>query len=355
MVAIGVVALAALLFASRGGGKTPATETTVPTVPDVVETDSGWHFLGLPGSNRLLGVTHLDTGGYVAVGAGPQFWSSPDGRTWSPGTYGGDVVGDAAGVAELQGTWVAVGSDVADNGQIRPSVWASTDGLSWEQVLRGPMTPAALEGVTAGADELYAWGWKGSDQDFSPAVGSLLMTSSDGANWNEVSGVPEEVRIHRVVFLNSGWYAMGLQTGQAAVWRKDGAAWTQLPSTGFPFGWSMVDLYSDGSALTANLAEVGLGRTQAYREGQDGEWAPVTDPIVNGPVVMLSPSRAVGAGHLWESGPHWSPIEISGEVAAATGDLAVGSTEGQPALWVDHPAAEPSYLSPSRETHECGV
>ncbi|MGA7269645.1 MAG: hypothetical protein WB239_01105, partial [Acidimicrobiia bacterium] len=346
MVVLGAVAVAALLFASRGGGEAPDTDTTVPTVPEVVDIDNGWDLLGLPGSNRLLAVARLDPAGYVAVGVGPQFWSSPDGMTWSLGTLRGDGVGEAAGVTGLGGLEVAAGSDVADTGRVRPSVWTSGDGLTWQQVLKGA-APAALEGITAGDGRLYAWGWKGSDQDFSPAVGSLVMTSANGTDWSEVTAIPEGARIHRVVFLNQTWYVMGLQTGQAAVWRRDGETWTRLSSNGFPFGWAMVDLYTGGGGLIANLAEVGLGRTRTFRQGSDG-WAPLTDPIVNGPVVMVSPSEAVGAGHLWENGPQWSPVDLEGEVAAAAGDVAVGSTSGQPALWVDNSPGPLAYALPSQ-------
>jgi hypothetical protein len=347
LVALGVVALAALLFASRGGGEVPDTGTTVPTVPDVVGPDSGWRLLDLPGTHRLLDVTRLDAGGYAAVGDGPQFWYSPDGQTWSLGDLRSDDVGEATGVAEYDGLVAAVGSVVSESGERRASIWVSEQGANWERVLTGTKTPAALEGVTAGPNRLYAWGWRGSDQDFSPDTGSLVLASTDGRNWTDVGGIPEEARIHRIVNLDGTWYATGLETGQAAVWREEGGSWTAMSSAGFPFGWAMMDLRSNDSGLIANLAEVGLGPTRSFREGADGTWVPLTDPLVNGPVVMLSSELAVGAGQLWKDGPEWSPIDLEGDVASVAGDVAVGSTQGQPALWVHDARTVPRFVHPA--------
>lgn len=180
---------------------------------DLVEVDA----VVAGGSARMLGVSQGRDGQLVAVGVetyppattgpGPDLdaavWRSDDGEVWdrvessalgAPG-YQPNLEGEFNGetVAIDYSTdlgWVAVGSasrsgdDQTDFPTQYPSVWLSTDGISWQRQTLD--VEARLRGVSVVGSSVLAYGE--STLHGSPTADAVVLSSEDGMTWVEIQG-----------------------------------------------------------------------------------------------------------------------------------------------------------------------
>ena len=343
--AIGLVVGAVIvLFIASGGTESvpPSPDETLPEIETV--TEDAWGRLDLPGAAPLQAVALLGVDrGYVAAGTGPQFWWSDDGVTWELGAAPSGPR-DVADITGYRQSVVAVGSATDVGAGNRPVVWRTDTGEEWEVIDIAGHERAALEGVVAGVGHVVAWGWAGSGRDFAPETEPVVLASADGAEWTEIA-FPHGMRVHAVRFLANRWYVMGGLTGQPALFvSTDLTEWEELPPRLLPFGWVMTDLLSEGNALTANLLDLGSRQTRQWALDPDGTWTVHGPPTLGGPVVIHGDaldSFGVGSGRLFTGAVDWVDAGLAGEVFDVEGNVAVGSVEGQPAVWVRGSESEP--------------
>jgi hypothetical protein len=129
--------------------------------------------------------------GWEHTGGRPDFvtWSSTDGRSWTRHDRIDDSVGDAivsfTGLTAVNDQFVVVGIDNGDldtNEDDRSFVARSADGIEWERLDPGTLTPAGalVNGVTSLGDRLLAYGTAGE-----PRFGRGAAWASDdaGSTW----------------------------------------------------------------------------------------------------------------------------------------------------------------------------
>jgi hypothetical protein len=332
------------------------------TIPEVIVPEDRWERLDLPGSGSLTDVALLGDGTYLAVGEGPQFWSSTDATHWTPMPSTDVDPASAAAVTAFGDGAVAVGSARLGDLTMRATVWVSTDLGTWGSVTPVEDGDSGLEGVLADGDVLIAWGWRGTAQPFSPAGEALLLTSSDGQAWQEAPPPTADARVYAVRSRPAGgWWAMGYEIGRPALWSSDDLQeWEAVPTRGLPFGWAMVELVDSNSPirpLLATLVDVGDGRIRRWQIEEDGQWAALGDRF-GGPSRTTSHQVerfGTGAGRLWVLGDNqtewgpldvWEDLDLEGEVRAVARRVAVGSYENRPSLWMID-AATMTYTLPA--------
>jgi len=237
--------------------------------------------LGLAaGNGRVLGITGAAANGGVIVmygtvagpATGSGAWRSTDGRAWTPVTVpaGGGASATIAGLAPLRGGFVAV-RGAPVGGDRGAAVYTSANGTSWRQ-------SATLK--TA---------------DGSPLT---LGPVSGGPNGAVVTGQAENFHI---AFLS-----------------PDGVTWTGTD----PVGTAATEQIS-GVALTATGQAVFSGGS----EGNAAEQQPV--------LTLIGPQggpRKIGIGSI--PGAATTQVAVNAIATAGTAQVAAGSTDGFPALWV---------------------
>ncbi|HSJ35618.1 MAG TPA: hypothetical protein VLB85_11250 [Acidimicrobiia bacterium] len=350
LLALGAVALASLFMLSRQPEALPPAPSL--TIPEVIVPEDRWERLDLPGSGGLTDVTLLD-GTYVAVGEGPQFWSSTDATNWNllPSADSDPAV--AAAVAGFGDRTVAVGTAWLGDGSTRATAWISFDLETWESVAPLEQGDSGLDGVVSDGEILIAWGWQGTAQPFSPAGEAVLLVSTDGLAWQEIPAPSLDARVYAVRPRPAGgWWAMGYEIGRPALWfSEDLQKWEAVPSRGLPFGWAMVDMVDPNRErlpLLATLVDVGDDRIRRWQLEPDGEWTPMGDRF-GGPSRITTHHVELfgtGGGRLWVLGEDhtewdaldvWEPLDLDGEVQAVERRVAVGMAGDrflQPSLWV---------------------
>ncbi|MDJ0498357.1 MAG: hypothetical protein QNJ89_11030 [Acidimicrobiia bacterium] len=285
----------------------------------VTATASGLYAVGWGGWDGLD-----PEGGW---GVTNMVWISPDGTDWTAVPLYqipifSDIVGGGPGL-------VATGEG---------EVWTSRNGTVWTRA-DGPISSRPDIGeVTVGGPGLVAVGHSGSD--------AAVWTSPDGTTWTRVPyddtvfGGPGYQTMSSVTVGGPGLVAVGGDRGRAAVWTSpDGYRWTRIPhdeavfggfgnpGSGPDFDPPMKDVIATDSGLVAVGDQiVGV---------QPGSRAPderVGDPLGQG-TVWTSPD-----GTTWSRIPY--PESEGGMNSVAEGGpglVAVGSYEGQAAVWVAQP------------------
>jgi len=184
---------------------------------------------------QMQAVTVGSDGTLVAVGsmlddqgvAVAAVWTSSDGVTWDrvphdPTIFGGageleltmwDVVADTSGL-------VAVGGE-RRSGATHPAVWTSPDGLSWNRVELDPATAdhaGRFGNVAVGGEGLIATG----PGRFEGIGQVTVWTSADGASWDLIAGLLGSGSTHGVIAVDQAVLVSGSVQGagnfEAAVW-----------------------------------------------------------------------------------------------------------------------------------------
>jgi len=160
----------------------------------------------------------------------------------------GGVTGHLISVAQGPSGWIAVGS-VQVNGAAEPAVFASPDGVAWQQV--SALTALAggnaqFLGVAAGHGGYLVVGKQGTGNQQAVA----LWWSGDLKNWvNGVSNRPAGSVATAAVATTVGFVAVGSENGCHTFWTSgDGQHWTAH------------DLAKPNGATAATLTSVAAGQ-----------------------------------------------------------------------------------------------
>lgn len=234
-----------------------------------------------------------------------------------------------------KGTLVAGGENAW--GEVRPRLWFSADGDSWQSVDGGPggaldsTGEESVQAVASYKDGFVAVGWRdvGGDQD------GVAWVSADGVTWEEFEapslGGAGRQSLQSVVEFNGVLVAGGFVTdahgqGRPVIWRSgDGQGWS-APSAPLPIHDNNRNAASDMSVRSLTVS----GDTLLAAGGDD--WRPhlwhTTDPAK--PWQLLpDPAKAP-----FEDGIALEDIGRFGDVMVAVGsDPAVIEMQGP--RWID--------------------
>ena len=158
-----------------------------------------WSAQLLPGASSAAGsytprAVGSWSGGFVVIGLwsgdGPirsAAWFSPDGRSWKQART--SLVGfDTRGVAAVNGTIVAVGSDLSDTAPGLAASWSSTDGDKWvESTAPAEQSTVGIDGVASVAGTLVAFG--------APPPGTVSAAASAAPTLPGSTPVPEAAEL----------------------------------------------------------------------------------------------------------------------------------------------------------------
>lgn len=210
------------------------------------------------------------------VGEVMKGWSAlpNEGGVFGPGGGGSmrQIVLGGPGVLAF-GTTCEI--EEGQTGECLSGVWASEDGLAWEQVEN--LGPVDVRAVTAGGPGFVAvgstctFGPEGPPPDCAPAI----WTSSEGTEWARVAHDEDlfpsclqvdepfcQLSIDNLLVLPSGeLVASGFSAEGLTVWTSpDGLAWTRSEEPFLPFGSDLRDWWVDelivvGPQLIATGAE----------------------------------------------------------------------------------------------------
>lgn len=239
------------------------------SLPALVEwTPNGW--VG------VRNTTGEGPGGLI-VDAGPQFFASEDGLTWSPVTDPGGLgpgrVEDLA--VDDVGTVVAVGYHEISTTEgllesSTPLAWRTVDGHTWEPA---PVQPAFAFGGASGGLYMQAisrtsdvWMALGRADDVEDGVGA--WTSSDGLSWTRQpegsapdgeTAEADYVTVNLLFNTDPGLVATGTVPGESgsetAVWLSaDGSTWELVRANALA-SWGIRALLADGNLVLAAAAD----------------------------------------------------------------------------------------------------
>lgn len=289
--ALGSVLLVSVLLASCSSGHRSAAPTsTVPSLPDTTTTLSvpgsasevaspfdwsrssspslavgGGHSSTLaalippePGGNWHIYGTETTASGTQT----PTVWTSSDGLTWNASPLAGsDLSGSVGGAAFYNGETVVVGSVGAGSSE-HAAVWLSAEpGAPFNSVsVSTPAGPSELSTVAAGPLGFFAVGTEN---------GSFAMWSSvSGQQWNLNSGADQAVgtipgaHVNTLVSIGTTLYAGGSipdgPTTQAAIWStQDGLNWNLIGRSSRAFASEGDEEIFSIAALTRGVVAVG--------------------------------------------------------------------------------------------------
>jgi hypothetical protein len=277
------------------------------------------------GSGFLAAGTNVPGGD--AAKASPVVWLSANGTTWQ--RLGVTQLGLAAGDGRVLGITSAAanGSVIVMSGTVAgaatsSAVWRSADGgASWTAVTvpAGGGASAAITGVAP---------LRGGFVAVRPATvggsaGAAVYTSADGTTWRQSAALETADGSPLTLGLVSGGPDGALVAGQAhgldiAFLSPDGTTWTGTD----PAGTAATEQIS-GVALTATGQAVFSGTSK----GNAAEQQPVLTLIgaQGGP-------RLIGIGAI--PGAVIAQVAVNAIAASGTTQVAAGSADGFPALWV---------------------
>ncbi|MFP3899616.1 MAG: WD40/YVTN/BNR-like repeat-containing protein [Acidimicrobiia bacterium] len=221
----------------------------------------------------------------------PRLWLSTDGETWETvdGGAGGPLDGTGSetlrDITAYGDGFVAVGSRQVENEQ-DGLAWYSPDGRSWEEVpadtLGGPGRQALLSVVATGG-ELVAGGYAVDDDGEGRPV---VWRSTDGTGWGQPSS---PLPLHDDARTNAGDLAVrSLSVNDGTVFAAGGSDWRPhvWRSTDAGRSWERLPnpvhggLFKDGVALVDAAARgdivLALGLEPTVLRLSDGRWQDAT-------------------------------------------------------------------------------
>ncbi len=191
----GTKAAATTLPAAGGNPATTVPATTVPaTTTTLPAGDTPGAVTYLPGPLAATAAGRVGNAQYVVGRAGPYAvdWYSPDGSTWQRPTLldPGPQVGTESplGSCSSGSTAVVVGTvTLTGRGQL-PAAWASTDGSAWVPATFSPAPPPGsttrLYGCLPTGNGFLAYGESNGHQELQQPS---LWSSTDGVSWQQVA------------------------------------------------------------------------------------------------------------------------------------------------------------------------
>jgi hypothetical protein len=257
----------------------------------------------------------------------PRLWFSADGETWTSvdGGPGGPL--DATGeesvhdIAAVGAGFVAVGSRTLDNEQ-DGLVWYSPDGETWDQVdapeLAGPgrqdlMTVASTDGaVVAGGYSADGADGQGRPYVWHSADGLTWQAATDPLPMSDRRNAASDLSVRSITVGDQGLVAAGGNDWRPRVWHSAdaGVTWEELPD---PVHGEM---FQDGVALRdavgAQGVTVALGAEPSVLLLAGARWQDATgDTFPKGGAQPFATSVAVG---------HDAAIAAGGLYTAPSGD-----------------------------------
>lgn len=298
-----------------------ATPTPFPTPPPNAGTPSvAWSTATASVDGRVSRIT-AEGGRFYALGSDEMtavIWSSSDGRSWQrsdlplPASWADEYIGfhSARHLASLDGRFVALGTIGIDD-RLEAIAWASTDGVTWEEIDTGPFQtaaynvgdlsngPAGLVAISHRYEAGSGNAWRSTDggrtwtehrppgdaPTFRAVVGTtrgyliaggvgenyqgpstpMIWYSNDAATWTAASleGAAELGVVTGLAINGSGtWVAIGTLDGDPVAWRSTdrGLSWSIAsdfgstgPSdvTGTPDGFVAVSATNPGTTWTS--------------------------------------------------------------------------------------------------------
>ena len=292
--------------------------------------------------------------GLVAAGTVPEgstvraaAWTSTDGQTWTRSaddpSFGGSAsfTGLAASGSTLVGGGCVVGAE-ACAGAPAPLFWTSLDGRRWtpSPIAADPpdrklccfysaMAPGPLGFVAVGAD--FSAGFPDTPADVSVA------TSRDGKAWTILAPSPafKGATMGGVARISGGLVATGRAGVSAAVWTStDGQTWTHSTTSGLSVSVDVRSLDAGGSGLVAVGQDGPRAASWTSQDGLAWQEAPDSPSMAGGLMLqVLSTSAGFiaigsvnGTGAAWASpdGSTWSKLDPGPGFAGATITAATG-------------------------------
>ena len=273
---------------------------------------------------------------FVAVGHNghsPVLWTSSNGQIWQRlGAAGLHLAGSGQTVLDLRGV-AAHGSDVIVDGAVTTTrgkgrhrttsssvgIWRSTDGGSTWAAANPPVTSGAtawLDGIAATGSGFVAIRPGTSKKAGSDAV---VYTSGDGRTWVQVAtltaGKSAGLRFGRVGGSDQGAVAVGqLANGsRIAYLSTNGSSWSSIPGVGRAAqSPAQVTVTTGGTVVIGGSTTPSAVQQQPY-------------------LVVASPGGH--ASPVSPSGPPQPSLGVYDIATATSGQVAVGSANGYPAIW----------------------
>jgi len=242
-------------FSSGKSASGPVASGQTSVGPSSLARTSTLTLAGYPAEHGSVGVAAMWSVGGITTAVGyadghPAVWRHAADGSWSLVSTAalGEVTGHLTAVAQGSSGWVAVGSVLA-NGAAEPAVFASADGVTWQQ-LTGLTTLAGgnaqFLGVAAGHGGYLVVGKQGTGNQQAVA----LWWSGDLKNWvNGASSRPAGSVATAAVATTAGFVAVGSENGCHTFWTSaDGQHWTAH------------DLAKPNGATAATLTSVAAGQ-----------------------------------------------------------------------------------------------
>lgn len=375
---VAVVLAAAGLFAavSRGSGVDEASLD--PPIEPFRPPSGSWVERAFGGDGAFTGAA-AGPAGLVAVGSGrrldspPFAWHTDDGRIWTPGRGPWTAGAVVHAVVPVPDGYLAAGYVPAAEGryeEVVPAVWATRDGVVWEEVATdGLPGRGVIRDLSVAGSVVTAIGWEGPavlepvDPPDADSRGRIWQ-SEDGVRWIDRTPPGEGVLFGDVHSGPSVTVVGGSRAGLPMIWEDGGDRWKEVPvswDTDQPRSVVALEVL-DGSVLAVIRPVSELeGIPEVVRIGADGSIVSLGDsgrPTGIGWIAAgeqgifagapYTRSRFVTGPELWVSaaGEDWQGIEITRgrspwppalvtEVAAVgPSTIALGSRGGAPVVWV---------------------
>jgi hypothetical protein len=198
-----------------------AEESEAPSGTSIWKSTDGetWAYTPID-ETGLAGVSFTDMArlddGYLTVAEDGSVWASGDGVAWSPvpgtaGALGG--LYPQAGFADVAGELLVIGQpDIMTGGEL--AIWATTNGVSWEQVQANPDSFAQGVGVLDVSSGGYGLVVSGAADS-----GAEVWASVDGRDWMLIpdpDGLHNDVDIWQLAQAGNSIVAVG--SGAVGVW-----------------------------------------------------------------------------------------------------------------------------------------
>jgi hypothetical protein len=283
-------------------------------------------------SESIAAVARTDDG-IVAVGrkgdegaSDAAIWTA-DSDGWamtSPPEMGGKHDQWAFDVAAGQGGILVAGGESAW-GEIRPRLWFSPDGRSWQTVDGGPGGPLdttgeeSIQAISAFGNGFVAVGWR----DYNGEQDGIAWYSADGTSWEQVDalsmGGPGRQNVQSVAVVGNTLVAGGFGVdasgqGKPVVWRSaDGRTWSARSAV-LPLEDVGRNAASD---MTIRSLSVGSDGREILAAGGD-DWRPHVWQSLDGGVNWRRIGEVVHGG-LFEDGVALVDVARSGDQVVALG------------------------------------
>lgn len=171
-----------------------------------------------------------------------EVWASTDGVAWEQATpKAGWSPRLAAGAVVFKGRmWILGGTEnyyFGDDRSLKNDVWSSADGKQWKQeVASAPWSPRAYHAAVVHDDRIWVMG----GGNYVPKYQALndVWSSADGVNWRQETAAapwPPRLWFSSVVYRDRIWVLGGWSNNPSKNWgdvwySRDGKQWTPLQS-----------------------------------------------------------------------------------------------------------------------------